>query len=82
MTETVILGVYVDSWAFVFSSTVLQSSLGLDSSHNACDAAILLCLVCYLTSKVGSQKLISNIKQNTDLVQVVGHVRKPNSALS
>ncbi|KAF8475666.1 hypothetical protein BDZ91DRAFT_188796 [Kalaharituber pfeilii] len=52
LARWLILGVYVDSWIFVFSSTVLQSSLGLDSSHNACDVAILLCLVCYLTSKV------------------------------
>ncbi|RPB25321.1 hypothetical protein L211DRAFT_759234, partial [Terfezia boudieri ATCC MYA-4762] len=52
LARWLILCVYADSWTFVFSSTILQSSLGLDSSHDACDAAILLCLVCYLTSKI------------------------------
>lgn len=47
-----VLGVFLDSWLFVLSSTILQASIGLDSSHAACDAGILLCLVCYLSSKV------------------------------
>ena len=37
---------------FVLSSTILQASFGLNSDPNACDAGILLCLVCYLSSKV------------------------------
>lgn len=48
----VVLGVFFDSWLFVLSSTILQASIGLDSSLVACDAGILLCLVCYLSSKV------------------------------
>lgn len=47
-----IFGIFIDSWLFVFSSTVLQTSFGLNSSPRACDAGILLCLVCYLSSKV------------------------------
>lgn len=37
---------------FIVSSTILQASTGLNSSHKACDAGILLCLACYLSSKV------------------------------
>lgn len=47
-----IFGIFIDSWLFVFSSTVLQASFGLNSGIKACDAGILLCLVCYLSSKV------------------------------
>lgn len=49
---SVILSVFLDSWMFVLSSTILQASFGLNSSPRACDAGILLCLVCYLSSKV------------------------------
>lgn len=47
-----VLAVFLDSWLFVLSSTILQASFGLNSSLRACDAGILLCLVCYLSSKV------------------------------
>lgn len=52
LARWLIFAVFVDSWLFVFSSTVLQASFGLNSSIKACDAGILLCLVCYLSSKV------------------------------
>ncbi|KAI5803256.1 hypothetical protein EDC01DRAFT_612002 [Geopyxis carbonaria] len=52
LARWLIIGIFVDSWMFVFSSTVLQGSFGLNSSQGACDAGILLCLVCYLSSKV------------------------------
>lgn len=52
LARWLILTIFVDSWMFVFSSTVLQASFGLNSSPKACDAGILLCLVCYLSSKV------------------------------
>ncbi|KAL7272971.1 hypothetical protein RUND412_004190 [Rhizina undulata] len=51
LARYLILAVFTDSWLFVFSSTVLQTSFGLNSSPKACDAGILLCLVCYLSSK-------------------------------
>lgn len=37
---------------FIVSSTILQASTGLNSSHRACDAGVILCLACYLSSKV------------------------------
>ncbi|KAF3926019.1 hypothetical protein ABW20_dc0108127 [Dactylellina cionopaga] len=52
LARWLILGVYLDSWLFVFSSTVLNSAFGLRSSVTACNAGILLCLICYLTTKI------------------------------
>ncbi|KAG0129788.1 hypothetical protein HOY82DRAFT_579517 [Tuber indicum] len=52
LARWLILAVFTDSWMFVLSSTILQASFGLNSSLRACDAGILLCLVCYLSSKV------------------------------
>ncbi|KAA8911140.1 hypothetical protein FN846DRAFT_467910 [Sphaerosporella brunnea] len=52
LARWLIFAIFIDSWLFVFSSTVLQSSFGLNSGARACDAGILLCLVCYLSSKV------------------------------
>lgn len=53
--RAVVFAIYVDSYAFVFSSAVLQHSFGTNSNPRACDAAILLCLVCYVTTKVGGR---------------------------
>ncbi|RPB05757.1 hypothetical protein L873DRAFT_1661951 [Choiromyces venosus 120613-1] len=52
LARWLILIVFLDSWLFVLSSTILQASFGLNSSLKTCDAGILLCLVCYLSSKV------------------------------
>jgi len=52
LARWLVLAVFLDSWLFVLSSTILQASFGLNSSLRACDAGILLCLVCYLSSKV------------------------------
>ncbi|KAF3925665.1 hypothetical protein ABW21_db0208773 [Orbilia brochopaga] len=52
LARWLVLGVYLDSWLFVFSSTVLNSAFGLRSSITACNAGILLCLICYLTTKI------------------------------
>ncbi|KAF3082979.1 hypothetical protein TWF102_008768 [Orbilia oligospora] len=52
LARWLVLGVYLDSWLFAFSSTVLNVAFGLRSSITACNAGILLCLICYLTTKV------------------------------
>ncbi|RVD88110.1 uncharacterized protein DFL_002306 [Arthrobotrys flagrans] len=52
LARWLVLGVYLDSWLFVFSSTVLNVAFGLRSSITACNASILLCLICYLTTKI------------------------------
>ena len=52
-SETVIFAIYVDSWLFVFATAILQFGIGVDSALSVCGAAILLCLVFYVTTKVG-----------------------------
>ncbi|TDZ66011.1 hypothetical protein CTRI78_v003326 [Colletotrichum trifolii] len=48
----VVLLVYIDSYLFVFVTAVLQFALGVNTNIQICDGAILLCLVCYITTKV------------------------------
>lgn len=48
----VVFAIYIDSYAFVFASALLQHAFGANSSPRACDGAILLCLACYVTTKV------------------------------
>ncbi|KAM6477751.1 hypothetical protein HDV62DRAFT_401266 [Trichoderma sp. SZMC 28011] len=46
-----VFAIYVDSYLFVIATAVLQHSLGVNSSYGICEAAIFLCLVCYVTTK-------------------------------
>jgi hypothetical protein len=48
----VVIAIYVDSWMFVFATAIIQFGFGVDYSFPVCDSAILLCLVCYVSSKV------------------------------
>lgn len=48
----VVLAIYLDSYVFVFATAMLQHTYGVNASLQACDSAILLCLVCYVTTKV------------------------------
>ncbi|KAH7113360.1 hypothetical protein EDB81DRAFT_670274 [Dactylonectria macrodidyma] len=43
--------IYIDSLAFVVVTAVLQQIFGVNSSYSMCHSAILLCLVCYVTTK-------------------------------
>lgn len=47
-----VFAIYIDSYLFVFSTAILQLAFGVNSSLRICDGAILLCLVCYITTKV------------------------------
>lgn len=51
-TLAVVIAIYVDSWLFVFATAIIQFGFGVDYSFPVCDSAILLCLVCYVSSKV------------------------------
>jgi len=44
--------IYVDSYLFVIGTATLQHALGINANHQTCDSAILLCLACYITTKV------------------------------
>lgn len=48
----VVFAIYADSFLFVFATAILQFSFGVDYSLSACQSAILICLVCYVTTKV------------------------------
>ncbi|KAK2021079.1 hypothetical protein LX32DRAFT_714142 [Colletotrichum zoysiae] len=47
-----VFAIYADSYLFVFSTAILQFALGVNTNIQICDGAILLCLVCYVTTKV------------------------------
>ncbi|TWU78715.1 hypothetical protein ED733_006301 [Metarhizium rileyi] len=51
MRRKMVFAIYADSYLFVFASALLQHSIGLNGSFRACDSAILICLVCYVTTK-------------------------------
>ncbi|KAK7917405.1 hypothetical protein PG985_011013 [Apiospora marii] len=46
-----LLAIYFDSYLFVMASTVLHYSFSLNDYHSLCEAATLLCLLAYLSSK-------------------------------
>ena len=48
----VVFAIYADSFLFVFATAILQFGFGVDHSLSVCEAAILLCLVFYVTTKV------------------------------
>jgi hypothetical protein len=44
--------IYVDSTLFVFATSIIVHGLGINSSRAVCEGGILLCLVCYMTTKI------------------------------
>ncbi|ORY00878.1 hypothetical protein BCR34DRAFT_494304 [Clohesyomyces aquaticus] len=46
-----ILAIYIDSTLFVFVTAIVSKGLGINDSQGICDGAILLCLICYMTTK-------------------------------
>ncbi|TPX11013.1 uncharacterized protein E0L32_008050 [Thyridium curvatum] len=48
----IIFGIYIDSYVFVFATGLLLFGFSIDRSTPACDAAILLCLCCYVSTKI------------------------------
>ncbi|KAM7200501.1 hypothetical protein V8F20_005232 [Naviculisporaceae sp. PSN 640] len=50
--QWLVFAIYADSFLFVFATAILQFGFGVDHSMSVCDAAILLCLVCYVTTKL------------------------------
>lgn len=49
---SVVVAIYVDSWIFVFGTAIIDYGIGVDSNLGVCSAAILLCLFCYISTKV------------------------------
>ncbi|KAK4156674.1 hypothetical protein C8A00DRAFT_12430 [Chaetomidium leptoderma] len=50
--QWLVFAIYADSFLFVLATGILQLGFGVSYSGAVCDAAILLCLVCYVTTKV------------------------------
>ncbi|KAL2675021.1 hypothetical protein Neosp_011201 [[Neocosmospora] mangrovei] len=47
-----VFAIYIDSYCFVFATALLQQVFGVNTNYNICHGAILLCLVCYVTTKI------------------------------
>ncbi|KAJ4311003.1 hypothetical protein N0V94_008170, partial [Neodidymelliopsis sp. IMI 364377] len=52
LTGKVVLLIYVDSTLFVLATSVIVHGLGINSSRSVCEGGILLCLICYMTTKI------------------------------
>ena len=52
VVTTVVFAIYTDSYLFVSATAILQHTFGVNSSLSVCRGAILLCLVCYVSTKV------------------------------
>ncbi|KAK3946166.1 hypothetical protein QBC46DRAFT_275909 [Diplogelasinospora grovesii] len=50
--QWLVFAIYTDSFLFVFAAGILQYGIGIDHSMSLCEAAILLCLACYVTTKL------------------------------
>ncbi|KAK6839328.1 ring finger domain protein [Apiospora arundinis] len=50
-TTWLLLAIYFDSYLFVMASAVLHFGFSLNEFHSLCEAATLLCLLAYLSSK-------------------------------
>ncbi|KAK7974443.1 hypothetical protein PG989_016291 [Apiospora arundinis] len=53
-TTWLLLAIYFDSYLFVMASAVLHFGFSLNEFHSLCEAATLLCLLAYLSSKAVS----------------------------
>ncbi|KAI1863941.1 uncharacterized protein JN550_009220 [Neoarthrinium moseri] len=47
-----VFAIFVDSWLFVFVTAILKHGVGINTSYGMCSSAILLCLICYVTTKM------------------------------
>lgn len=47
-----ILIIYIDSTIFILASSILTHGFGINSSRAVCEGGILLCLICYMTTKI------------------------------
>ncbi|RDW73015.1 hypothetical protein BP6252_06922 [Coleophoma cylindrospora] len=52
VTHWLLLAIYIDSMLFVSITAILSHGFGLNTSIQTCSAAILLCLVCYMSTKL------------------------------
>ncbi|KAF2827431.1 hypothetical protein CC86DRAFT_290120 [Ophiobolus disseminans] len=48
----IILVIYADSALFVLTTSVIVHGFGINNSREVCEGGIILCLVCYMTTKI------------------------------
>ncbi|KAF7536002.1 hypothetical protein G7054_g4903 [Neopestalotiopsis clavispora] len=46
-----VFAIFIDSWLFVFVTAILKQAVGINTNYMLCSSAILLCLICYVTTK-------------------------------
>ncbi|KAK8073480.1 hypothetical protein PG994_004379 [Apiospora phragmitis] len=68
----VLLAIYFDSYLFVMASTILHYNFSVNDYHSLCEAATLLCLLAYLSSKVRKLTYGFFEEQHTDFSFVTG----------
>ncbi|KAK4204666.1 hypothetical protein QBC40DRAFT_328977 [Triangularia verruculosa] len=56
--QWLVFAIYTDSFLFVFAACILQFGFGVGYSVSVCESTILLCLTCYVTTKVCFASLI------------------------
>ncbi|KAH7393967.1 hypothetical protein DE146DRAFT_112745 [Phaeosphaeria sp. MPI-PUGE-AT-0046c] len=71
LAQWLILIIYVDSALFVFATSILVHGFGINSSSQVCEGGILLCLVCYMTTKIIIYYFL------VERAYIVGGSRKP-----
>ncbi|KAL3419309.1 hypothetical protein PVAG01_09531 [Phlyctema vagabunda] len=71
LTHWLILAIYCDSILFVIVTSILTNGFGLNTSQNTCSAAIWLCLIFYMSTKILIYYLF------VEKVHVVNAVAKP-----
>lgn len=52
---TVVIVIYVDSIVFIMGASILSHGYDMELNKDLCAKAILLCLACYMTTKVRSE---------------------------
>ncbi|KAK3898835.1 hypothetical protein C8A05DRAFT_37571 [Staphylotrichum tortipilum] len=50
--QWLVFAIYADSFLFVLATAILQFGFGVGYSGQVCESAILLCLTCYVTTKI------------------------------
>ncbi|CAD0099405.1 unnamed protein product [Aureobasidium mustum] len=59
VTNALIIAIYIDSFLFIFCTAVLSKAYSLNQSAGICDGAILLCLLCYMTTKIDEEQALA-----------------------
>ncbi|KAH5072928.1 hypothetical protein HBH95_161340 [Parastagonospora nodorum] len=69
--QWLVLVIYADSAAFVFATSIITHGFGINSSRQVCEGGIILCLVCYMSTKIIMYYFL------VERAYIVGGSRKP-----